>query len=301
MPAKRHLPSLNGLRAFEAAARQLSFTRAAAELNVTQAAVSHQIRNLEDRLGLKLFVRQNRALALTAAGAQYLPAISTAFDGLAEATARLASRREGGALTVSTLASFAIKWLVPRLAGFQAAHPGIDVRITTSTDPVDFERDDVDLAIRYGRGDWPGLRAARLLGEDLFPVCSPALLAGPTTLARPADLAQNTLLHVTGYRDDWRVWLTATGTEGVDLEHGLTFDLAVTTLQAAIDGLGVAIGRTALVAADLDAGRLVAPFDVVLPIESAYYVVAPKTTWSQPKVARFRDWLLAAVAQEAAG
>ena len=227
--------------------------------------------------------------------------MSAACDGRAEATARLASRREGGALTVSTLASFAIKWLVPRLAGFQAAHPGIDVRITTSTDLVHFERDEVDMAIRYGRGGWSGLRAARLMGEDLFTVCSPDLLAGPAPLALPADLARHTLLHFTGYRDDWRVWLTATGTDGVDPDRGLTFDLLVATLQAAIDGLGVALGRTPLVAADLAAGRLVAPFDLTLPAESAYYVVAPETTWSQPKVARFRDWLLQTVAREGAG
>ena len=301
MPTKGRLPSLNGLRAFEAAARHLSFTRAAAELNVTQAAISHQIRTLEDRLGLKLFIRRHRALALTAAGAQYLPGVSTAFDGLVEATARLADRRQGGTLTVSTLASFAIKWLVPRLAGFQAAHPGIDVRITTSSDLTQFERDEVDMAIRYGRGGWPGLGAARLLGEDLFPVCSPALLAGPAPLARPADLARHTLLHVTGFRDDWRIWLTANDTDGIDLERGLTFDQSVATLQAAIDSLGVALGRTALVAADLAAGRLVAPFDVVLPAESAYYVVAPEATWNQPKVARFRDWLLQTVDREAAG
>src|SRR5580692_4426000 len=179
------LPSLNGLRAFEAAARHLSFTRAAAELNVTQTAISHQIRRLEEQLGKRLFLRRARALRLTRDGQDYLPAIRTAFDDLRRATARLQRPDREGLLTVSTTASLAAKWLVTRVAGFQDANPGIEVRITTSAHLVDFEREEVDMAVRYGRGVWPGLRAQWLMAEDIFPVCSPSLLHGDKPLSRP--------------------------------------------------------------------------------------------------------------------
>ncbi|KIZ42383.1 LysR family transcriptional regulator, partial [Rhodopseudomonas palustris] len=183
------LPSLNGLRAFEAAARHLSFTEAAVELNVTQTAISHQIKRLEDELGVRLFIRQNRALALTPQARDYLPGIRAAFNDLRLATDRLL-RKDDNVLTVSTLASLAAKWLLPRLSAFQEAHPGIDVRITTSRALVDFKAGDVDAAIRYGRGQWPGLRADWLMADQLFPVCSPALLRGGRPLQCPEDLAQ---------------------------------------------------------------------------------------------------------------
>ena len=172
------LPSLNGLRAFEAAARHLSFTQAASELNVTQTAISHQIKRLEQELGVRLFIRQNRALTLTPEASEYLPGVRAAFNDLRLATDRLLRREDGHVLTVSTLASLAAKWLLPRLSAFQEAHPGIDVRITTSTSLVDFQRDNVDAAIRYGRGQWAGLRADWLMADEVFPVCSPALLTG---------------------------------------------------------------------------------------------------------------------------
>src|ERR1700738_1848725 len=175
------LPSLNGLRAFEAAARHLSFTVAASELNVTQTAISHQIRRLEQELGIRLFVRRNRALALTPEARDYLPGVRTAFNDLRLATDRLLRRDNDHVLTVSTLASLAAKWLLPRLSAFQEAHPGIDVRITTSTGLVDFQRDNVDAAIRYGRGQWPGGRADWLMAGGLFPGCRPALVHGTHT------------------------------------------------------------------------------------------------------------------------
>jgi LysR family glycine cleavage system transcriptional activator len=170
------LLSLNGLRAFEAAAQHLSFTQAASELNVTQTAISHQIKRLEQELGVRLFVRQNRALTLTPEASEYLPGVRAAFNDLRLATDRLLRKDDDRVLTVSTLASLAAKWL-PRLSAFQEAHPGIDVRITTSTSLVDFQRDNVDAAIRYGRGQWPGVRADWLMADEVFPVCSPALLA----------------------------------------------------------------------------------------------------------------------------
>ena len=287
------LPSLNGLRAFEAAARHLSFTVAATELNVTQTAISHQIKRLEAELGVRLIVRKNRALALTPAGNDYLPGIRAAFNDLRLATDRLRRRDQSPKLIVSTLASFAAKWLLPRLSAFQEAYPGIDVRIATSTELIDFQRGDVDAAIRYGRGEWPGLRADWLMADDIFPVCSPALLDGDRPLRRPEDLANHTLLHNSAAPDDWRLWLTAAGLPA-NLSHhvGLTFDLAFMTVQAAIDGQGVAIGRTSYVRDDIAKGRLVAPFKTTLPANAGFYLVAPESHADTPKLIAFRDWLI---------
>jgi LysR family glycine cleavage system transcriptional activator len=283
------------LRAFEAAARHLSFTRAAAELNVTQTAISHQIRRLEAELGLRLFMRRERALLLTHEAQQYLPPVRAAFADLRLATDRLLRTDRKTVLTVSCLPSLAAKWLVPRLAMFQEAYPAIEVRIATATRLVDFRREEVDLAIRYGKGRWPGLRADWLMAEDVFPVCSPALAAGERPLRRPEDLVHHTLLHVNLYRDEWLLWLTAAGLpSNLAAGSGLTFDLGLMALQAAIDGLGVALGRTPLVDADIAAGRLVMPFDVVLPSEAGFYIVAPVQSADAPKVAHFRDWLISA-------
>jgi LysR family transcriptional regulator, glycine cleavage system transcriptional activator len=295
------LPSLNGLRAFEAAARHLSFTVAATELNVTQTAISHQIRRLEEELGVRLFVRQNRALALTPEARDYLPGIRAAFNDLRLATDRLLRRDNDHVLTVSTLASLAAKWLLPRLSAFQEAHPGIDVRITTSTALVDFQRDDVDAAIRYGRGQWPGLRADWLMADQLFPVCSPALLTGNRPLRNPEDLAHQTLLHTSaGYGDDWRQWLTAAGLPAdISKQPGLTFDLILVTVQAAIDGIGVAMGRTSYVEADIAKGRLVVPFKTTLPADAGFYLVSPRAKADSPKLGTFRQWLVASMQNKA--
>jgi LysR family glycine cleavage system transcriptional activator len=269
------LPSLNGLRAFEAAARHLSFTLAAQELNVTQTAISHQIRRLEEELGLKLFIRQSRSLALTPEATDYLPGIRAAFQDLRTATDRLLRKDDDRVLTISTLTSLAVKWLLPRLSSFQEKHPDIDVRITTSTELVDFRTSNVDAAIRYGQGRWPGLDAEWLMAEHLFPVCSPKLLTGERALRQPEDLKHATLLHTSSTIDDWRLWLTAAGLPAhLSQNRGLTFDLAFMTIQAAIDGLGVAMGHTAYVADDVANGRLVVPFNVSMP--SAGYFVTPQ-------------------------
>ena len=292
------LPSLNGLRAFEAAARHLSFTRAAAELNVTQTAISHQIRRLEAQLGLRLFLRGTRALRLTREAQAYLPAVRAAFEDLRLATDRLRRPGHNQLLIVSTMASLAAKWLLPRLTQFQEAHPGIEVRISTSSHLVDFRREEVDCAIRYGRGSWPGLRAEWLMAEDIYPVCSPALLKGPKPLKRPEDLAQHTLIHGSFSGEDWQLWLTAAGLPtALATRPGLSFDLSLMALQAAIDGLGVALGRSAFVEADIAAGRLVVPFAFRLPAEAGYYVVAPEETADLPKIALFRDWLVKSAAR----
>ena len=291
------LPSLNGLRAFEAAARHLSFTAAATELNVTQTAISHQIRRLEAELGIRLFVRQNRSLTLTPEAREYLPGIRAAFNDLRLATDRLLRKDSDRVLTVSTLASFAAKWLLPRLSSFQQAYPEIDVRITSSTSLVDFRRDDVDAAIRYGRGHWVGLRADWLTADELFPVCSPALLKGDKPLQSPKDLAHHTLLHTSGgYDDDWRLWLTAAGQPSdISKQRGLSFDLILMTVQAAIDGLGVALGRTTYVEGDVAKGRLVVPFKMALPADAGFYLVSPQARAESPKLSAFRQWLLASV------
>jgi LysR family glycine cleavage system transcriptional activator len=291
------LPSLNGLRAFEAAARHLSFTVAAAELNVTQTAISHQIRRLEEELGTRLFVRQNRALALTPQARDYLPGVRAAFNDLRLATDRLLRKDNEHVLTVSTLASLAAKWLLPRLSTFQETHPGIDVRITTSTALVDFKSGDVDAAIRYGRGDWPGLHADWLMADQLFPVCSPALLTGKRPLRTPEDLRDHVLLHTSNANsDDWRLWLTAAGLPAnISKLPGLTFDLILVTVQAALDGIGVAMGRTSYVEADIAKGRLVVPFKITLPANAGFYLVCPEATADTPKLAAFRQWLVASV------
>jgi LysR family glycine cleavage system transcriptional activator len=295
------LPSLNGLRAFEAAARHLSFTNAAAELNVTQTAISHQIRRLEEELGIRLFIRQNRTLALTPEARDYLPGIRAAFNDLRLATDRVLRKDNDHVLTVSTLASLAAKWLLPRLSAFQEAHPGIDVRITTSTALVDFRSGDVDAAIRYGRGQWSGLRADWLMADQLFPVCSPALLTGDKPLRSPEDLANCTLLHTSSiYDDDWRLWLTAAGLPAnISKQPGLTFDLILVTVQAALDGIGVAMGRTSYVEADIAKGRLVVPFKIALPADAGFYLVSPQARADSPKLRAFRQWLIASIQNKA--
>jgi LysR family glycine cleavage system transcriptional activator len=296
-----HLPSLNGLRAFEASARHLSFTLAAAELNVTQAAISHQIKRLEEQLNVQLFVRRNRALLLTRAAQDYLPAVRAAFDDLRRATERLVRPERQRVLTVSTMSSLAAKWLVPRLTPFHEAHPDIEVRLSTTMREVDFRTEGIDLGIRYGKGEWPGLRSHWLMRDSWFPVCSPALLTGDRPLRSPADLAGHTLIHVEHYREAWALWLEAAGGPvELAVRRGLTFDLVMVALQAAIDGAGVALAGTSFVEIDLAAGRLVAPFELALPHEEGgFYIVAPEETADQPAIATFRDWLLASVGPRA--
>lgn len=296
---RRRLPPLNALRAYEAAARHLSFTKAAEELFVSQAAISHQVKALEDHLGTRLFRRLNRALLLTEAGQAYLPPVSQALELIHEATARVVRGEDRGPLTVSALPSFAARWLVPRLGRFLVAHPEIDVHIAPSHTLVDFTRDEVDVAIRYGRGNYPGLRADRLLDEEIFPVCSPGLAQGRHALRKPVDLRHHTLLHDDG-PDDWQAWLNAAGVSGVDATRGPVFTDASMVIQAAVAGQGVALARGALASGDLAAGTLVRPFRLSLPAENAYWVVCPPAAAMRPKIAAFREWLLREAAAEPA-
>ena len=297
----RRLPSLNALKAFEAAARYESFTKAAEELCVTQGAVSHQVKALEAELGFRLFQRERQRLVITEAGRSYLEVVRDAFDRLAAGTERLLQRQKAGVLTVSTSPNFAAKWLVHRLGGFAELHPEIDLRISASMQHVDFARDDVDLAIRHGDGSWPGLHVTRLCVEVLFPVCSPQLANDPRRpLRTPSDLKKHTLLHL-DRRDDWDKWLQAAGIESPESTRGLVLNQASMAIDAAVDGQGVSLARTALGARDLIAGRLVRPFDLDLPVRYAYWIVCPKTTALLPKIAAFREWLLGEAAADARG
>jgi LysR family glycine cleavage system transcriptional activator len=293
----RRLPSLNALKAFEAAARHENFTVAANELCVTQGAVSHQVKALEAELGLKLFVREHQKLVLTEAGRFYLETARDALDRLAAGTERLLQRHTAGALTVSTSPNFAAKWLVHRLGRFAGTHAGIDLRVSASLEHVDFVHDDVDLAIRHGDGRWPGLHVMRLCAEHLFPVCSPSLLRGRNALRRPENLRQHSLLHV----DDtgaWTRWIEAAGLENSRAANGPVFNQASMAIDAAVDGQGVALGRTALVARDVIAGRLVCPFGPALSLPYAYWLVCPKANANLPKIVIFRNWLTTEVSED---
>lgn len=295
------LPPLNALRAFEAAARHMSFTRAAEELFVTQAAVSHQIRSLEDWLGLRLFRRLNRRLLLTDEGQAYIGPVRDALDRIAAATDGLRRSDAEGLLTVSVLPSFAATWLLPRLWRFRDAHPEIDVRIDARESLADFARDGVDVALRYGGGDYPGHHSVRFMTEEAFPVCSPALLErGPHPLRRPEDLRHHTLIR--DFTEDlWDRWLRLAGVTGIDSRRGPSFNYLNMAIEAAIAGQGVALGRRAIVADALADGRLVRPFDITMPSLDAYYVVCPVATTARPKVAAFRDWLLGEAAAAGPG
>lgn len=293
----RKLPSLNALKAFEAAARHESFTKAAGELNVTQGAVSHQVKALEEELGLRLFQRERQRLLITAAGKSYLEIVRDAFDRIAGGTERLLQRQRSGVLTVSTSPNFAAKWLVHRLGRFVEANPGIDLRVGASMQHVDFAREDVDVAIRHGDGRWPGLHVGRLCEEELFPVCSPKLLKGRHALRAPADLAHHTLLHIDEPLD-WARWLDAAGLSGIDTARGPVFSQRSMAIDAAIDGQGVALARTALGAWDILNGRLARPFTLGLKVPYAYWIVCPKANADLPKIAAFRNWLQAEASED---
>jgi LysR family transcriptional regulator, glycine cleavage system transcriptional activator len=302
----QRLPPLNSLRAFAVAARHLSFTKAAAELNVTPAAVSQQVRILEDFIGTALFRRHNRSLLLTDAGQACLPGLIEGFEKLAEAMGRIGTAGRTGVLTVSVAPSFAAKWLVPRLDSFREAHPEIDVRVSASVQLVDFAREDVDIAIRYGGGKYPGLDVQHLLPESVQVVCSPQLLEGEHPLKSPTALRVHTLLHDDNPEQDptcpdWRMWLKAAGIGDVDWTRGPRFNQSSLVLEAAISGRGVALAKSTLAKADLAAGRLVNPFGGRFPVEFAYHVVVPPAKSKLPKVLMFREWLMAeAKATEAA-
>lgn len=293
----RRLPPLKSLRAFEAAARHLSFTRAADELFVTQAAVSHQIKSLEDFLGVQLFIRRNRQLLLTDEGQNYWPKIRDIFEILSNATEEIKAQRASGALTVSVVPTFATVWLVPRLSKFQQLYPDIEVRLKASDEKVDFVREDVDIAIYYDTGDYPGMHSETLLSERLTPLCAPSLLEDSKPLKRPQDLKQHTLLH-DGTTEDWRRWLRFAGVRGINLNQGPVFSHTAMVQQAAIYGQGIAMGHIVLSRADVQAGRLVQPFELMMESDYSYDIVCPLESAQRPKIKAFTDWLLETVKLE---
>ncbi|MAO90773.1 MAG: transcriptional regulator [Rhodospirillaceae bacterium] len=291
------LPPIASLRGFEAAARHLNFSRAAAELFVTPAAISQQIRGLEDYYGTPLFIRTTRSLTLTSAGAAILPSVREGFAAFREVHRRLMAERESGLLTVSVYPTMAEKWLIPRLERFVKAHPDIDLRFDATDTFTDFHRDGVDIAIRYGTGHYPDLTVIPFLDENAVPVCSPALARHLTT---PADLVGQTLLHAEWRMEreaaaNWRLWLKAAHIKTIDPNRGLRFSSEAMLVQAAIDGLGVALTQSTLVEGDIAAGRLVLPFgnDLNMPTEFGHFIVYPKSSETVPKVIAFRDWALA--------
>lgn len=285
----RQLPPLNGLRAFEAAARHLSFTRAAEELFVTQAAISHQVKGLEDTLGVRLFQRANRGLLLSEAGQVLFPAVRDGLDTMAAAVTQLNPGNRQKIVTISTLDSIASAWLVPRLGNFRARRPDLEVRLTMSEALVDFSRDDVDMAIRYGRGNWPGCRIQFLMSEEIFPVASPDLLARNPPIKHPCDLAQFTFLHDT-MPEGWDDWFKAHDVDEVTPRGNISIEQSHIIVQAAIAGHGIALGRGVLVRDALSTGKLVRLFEVSIA-GYGYYAVAGPHAWEQPRIRDLRNWL----------
>jgi LysR family glycine cleavage system transcriptional activator len=299
----RQLPGLRAFRTFEAAARHRSFTRAADELGVTPAAVSYLVRELEAQLRVQLFQRTSRVVRLTDAGETLSAAVAEALGGIRRAVERVQDAGGQPRLNVTASPSFAIKWLVPRLNKFLDRMPDVDVRIDMSRHVVDFEREDMDVGIRYGTGDYPGLNVDRLYAETVAPVCSPRLMKGRHPLRHPRDLRHHTLIHVDWQAlgaiwPTWQMWMQCAGIADIDATRGIHFGQGVMAIQAAIDGQGVALGDASLTAADIRAGRLVRPFDLTLKAAPhfAYWIVIPPRVAERPLVQAFRDWMLAEAA-----
>jgi LysR family glycine cleavage system transcriptional activator len=297
------LPPLHAVRAFEAAARHLSFNRAAEELHVTPSAISHQVRALEEHLGIKLFDRLTRRVILTRDGQAFLPAVQGALEQIGAAAERIQAKRDDGSLTVQASPNFATEWLVPRLLGFQAEYPDIEVKLMTTRgqDGIRFDFAQVDLAIWYGTGSWPDVDCERLLREELVPVCSPDLLRGEAALTSPEDLRGATLIHVLIRIGQWRNWLAAAGIDDIDPERGPKFQNTPLALEAAMAGIGVAIANRAFVADHLRDGRLVIPFDHDLSTDSAYYLIYPKQGPQRASAIAFREWIRDVLASEREG
>ena len=298
----RRLPPLNAIRAFEAASRHASFTRAAQELFVTQGAISRHVATLEKWLGVKLFARTQRGIELTPKGNQYFRVLRGALDQIDHGTRQLQQRPDENTLRLKVPPTFAIRWLVPRLAGYHALHRDSDVQLTTSHQPVDFNREDVDACIHSGPMPTSGARYRRLFGETLLPVCSPGLLERGPPLREPRDLARHVLLCSLHRPLDWPTWLAAAEISDIDGNSGLKFENSALAYQATIDELGVVVAQRAFVDEDLRAGRLVAPRALRVPTEGAYYLGYPADRPKPPRVEAFEDWLLAeALKMEEAG
>ena len=288
------LPPLNAIRAFEAAARHLSITIAADELSVTPGAISRQIRQLEEALGVPLFTRGHRQIVLTSQGIDYFRAAAKAIETIRDATQRLTKRRQRKQLKIRAYTTFAMRWLIPRLSSFHAAHRDIEVVLTASLDEVDFRKENLDGAIRLGDGHWPGARSLRLISNVLAPVVSPGLLAAGPKLRRPSDLRHHTLLHSVARPDDWGHWLGAAGADGVvDARAGMSYQSSAMAYAAAVEGQGVAIAQVFLVEDDLRKGTLVTPFKRTLDMgDYTYYLLTPSHSAESQPMIRFRAWMV---------
>jgi LysR family glycine cleavage system transcriptional activator len=306
----RKLPSLNALRTFEAAARNLSFRQAAEELFVTQGAVSRQIKVLEDYLEVPLFNRLTRAVELTDHGMALLGPVRDALDQIEQATTRIMSRSGGGILTVSTLPTFAMKWLVPRLVAFSELHPGIEVHMVSSIRPVDFTRDEIDVAIRVGRPvgasnnsgpridlsmveSWEGVRAEQLISDDLVAVCAPEILPDSRRIQSAEDLRNFTLLHMATRPNAWPDYLETIGWPISESRQGASFGHFFMVLEAASQGHGIALVPRILAEQDLAARRLIVAIDHRVKSSGAYYFLCRQHHWDLPKIRTFREWLRA--------
>ena len=288
----RKLPPLNALRAFEAAGRHLSFSRAADELAVTPGAISQQMRILEEWLGTPLFKRDPKGLTLTDAGLAALPHMREGFDRLRTGTRLMKAGSGPSRITVSVAPSFASKWLVPRLDAFQEKNPDLDVYVHADMEVVDFATADVDVAIRFGMGGYEGLESERLMGESIVPVCAPVLTQGDNAIGAPADLLKHTLIHDDGDGvPTWPMWLRAAGLDGDAASRGPRFNQSSLVIEAAVAGKGVALARYALAVADLEAARLVIPFGHETPTDFAYWLVYPQAKAALPEVKAFMDWV----------
>jgi LysR family glycine cleavage system transcriptional activator len=290
---RKLLPSTMSLRAFEATARHLSFTRAAAELNLTQTAISHQIRNLEKLLGIRLFMRERNTIRLSQEGRDYLENIRPALAQISAATDGMLHHNLENVLTVGCLHAFAVKCLLPRLGGFRQRHPEIVLRLNAAISFDTLRHQDYDVAIWHGSGDWPGLDVQRIGEEEIFPVCSPLLLAGRRRLKTPADLRHHTVIRTASplTPDDWPAWLEHAGVPDAVLGPEIHTNLLLLSVEAAVNGLGVFMGRTDIVRDDLAAGRLAAPFAARMPSNSAYHAVVPIDKARLAKVRAFKAWL----------
>lgn len=292
---RRHLPSMKALQAFEAASRYLNFTRAGLELNLTQTAVSHQIRNLEETLGAKLFNRGGVGLSLTPAGENYLAVVRLVISEISLATDRASDEAREDVLTIGCLGTFQIKVLLPAIEQFRDIHPAISIRLKTLVPNAAPARPDYDVAIQYGVGNWHGVFAYKLSDEEVFPVCSPLLLEREPGLSDPADLQHQTIIRTRSpllVRDDWPFWMEAAGIGGVTFTREINCDLLYPAFQAAIEGLGVVMGRSAAVTQDIRQGKLVEPFSIRISSPSAYYMLVPHGRETENKVIAFRDWFL---------
>ncbi|HEY7786987.1 MAG TPA: transcriptional regulator GcvA [Casimicrobiaceae bacterium] len=290
-----HMPPMQALRAFEAAARARSLTKAAESLNVTHGAISHQIKALEANLGVRLIERAGRGIRVTDDGERLATRVRSALAEIADAVREAGERGNPRQLRVSVTPSFAARWLLPRLGSFLKAHPDVDLDVRSSNALVDFRRDDAHIAIRYGFGDWPDVKAEHLLDDTFFPVCSPRLL--PKLPEQPRDLAHYTLLRA----DDewWKPWFEAVGLGWPEPTRGPSFNDSALMLQAAVERQGIALSRSSLLGNDVRNGLLVRLFDIDVPAPRKYYLVYPPRLAASPKLALFRAWLEAEIGEDA--